>query len=62
MKVAVISAAIATALFAAPSAAIIDTFLWPIPQSLSWGDGKLNIDVNTLGYMKDLYIVSAIIS
>ncbi|KAH8553304.1 glycoside hydrolase superfamily [Umbelopsis sp. PMI_123] len=44
MKVAVITAAIATALFAAPSAALIDTFLWPIPQSLSWGDGKLNID------------------
>jgi hypothetical protein len=45
MKLAVISAAIATALYAVPSAAIIDTFLWPIPQSLSWGEGKLDIAV-----------------
>ncbi|GAB5591250.1 Glucosamine-6-phosphate isomerase (Glucosamine-6-phosphate deaminase) (GNPDA) (GlcN6P deaminase) [Umbelopsis nana] len=44
MKLAVISAAIAAALYAVPSAAIIDTFLWPIPQSLSWGEGKLDID------------------
>ncbi|GAB5589061.1 hypothetical protein Unana1_03961 [Umbelopsis nana] len=44
MKFSVISAAIATALYTVPSTAIIDTFLWPIPQSLSWGEGKLDID------------------
>ncbi|CAM0136059.1 hypothetical protein VKS41_005555 [Umbelopsis sp. WA50703] len=44
MKLTSLSAVVAAAFLTLPTSAIIDTFLWPIPQSLSWGDGKLAID------------------
>jgi hypothetical protein len=46
MKLTSLSAVVAAAFLTLPTSAIIDTFLWPIPQSLSWGDGKLAIDVS----------------